>query len=100
MYVYNAFICTGYTVHVCVYMSVYSIFYMYNFTCFLILILIGFSCIFMSKCLGGKSLKDDLQLSELEFIDGNRLYFKDLGKNIKGLQLYAFLMIILLARMS
>ena len=54
----------------------------------------------MSKCLGGKSLKDDLQLSELEFIDGNRLYFKDLGKNIKGLQLYAFLMIILLARMS
>ena len=71
---------------------------MYNCTCFLILI--GFSCIFMSKCLGGKSLKDDLQLSELEFIDGNRLYFKDLGKNIKGLQLYAFLMIILLARMS
>lgn len=32
--------------------------------------------------LGGKSIKDELKLSDLDLSEGNRLYFKDLGMYI------------------
>ena len=34
--------------------------------------------------IGGKSIKDELRLSDLDFPEENKLYFKDLGMKIKG----------------
>lgn len=35
--------------------------------------------------IGGKSIKDELRLSDLDLPEENKLYFKDLGMRIKRL---------------